>query len=100
MRKPNNCFLFLVNYFATEYQIYVSETNVALWRPTFQSGARNGRGSSLAVDGHTDPGICSSTSPVKNPWWAVDMGATFKLKSVEVSQCDEKKYSKWTKYVY
>ena len=81
--------------------MYVSEnTNVALWRPTFQSGVMMGRGSSLAVDGNTDPRACSTTNPTKNPWWAVDLGATFNLTSVAVSQRADVKYSKWTKYVY
>ena len=101
---PNNCFLFLVNYLATEYQIYVSDiTNVALWRPTFQSGAKTGRGSSLAVDGNTDTnmsvsGTCSTTGRSEHPWWAVDLGDTFKLTLVDISQ--PAPYCKWTKYVY
>ena len=65
--------------------------NLALGRPTFMSGIKNGRGGSLAVDGNKSPdtklgGSCSVADPNPKPWWAVDLGAIFNVKEVAISQ--------------
>ena len=65
--------------------------NVALLKPATQASVRFSRGPSLAVDGNKDPnaekgGSCSVMENALHPWWRVDLGSTFHLKEVSVSQ--------------
>ena len=65
--------------------------NVALLKPAAQSSIRYSRGPSLAVDGNKNPnaesgGSCSVTKRSLHPWWRVDLGSTFQLKEVSISQ--------------
>ena len=65
--------------------------NLALGRPTFMSEVRDGRGGSLAVDGNRSPlaedvGSCAITEQTTYAWWAVDIGVSFNVKEVAISQ--------------
>ena len=67
--------------------------NVALLKPATQSSIKLARGPSLAVDGNKDPsaeagGSCSATEKSLHPWWRVDLGSTFQMKEVSISQRD------------
>ena len=70
---------------------------------TSQSSVGSGRGSALAVDGNKDghfaSGSCSHTQNEENPWWAVNLGDTYKVTAVTVwnridTNCDEGQCSK------
>ena len=71
------------------------DENIALGRPAFQVSYRYNTDAGLnsvaglAVDGNMDSeyskGTCSHTDGETNPWWAVDLGKTFKLKTVEIA---------------
>ena len=67
--------------------------NVALLKPATQSSIKLARGPSLAVDGNKDPsaeagGSCSAMEKSLHPWWRVDLGSTFQMKEVSISQRD------------
>ena len=64
---------------------------MALLKPAAQSSIKSSRGPSLAVDGNKNPnaergGSCSVMGSSLHPWWRVDLGSTFQLKEVSVSQ--------------
>ena len=70
------------------------DENLALGKPAFQIssrwlGAISARAfPKLAVDGNMGPvynnGGCSHTEQETNPWWAVDLGNKYKLRTVEI----------------
>ena len=69
----------------TENQPYV-ETNVALWKTSYQSSTEHSGSSSLAVDGSTIPFYfersCTHTDYENKPWWQVDLGQLYTVAAV------------------
>ena len=63
--------------------------NLALSGPTWQSSITHDGVPSRAVDGNTDPvynGLsCTHTENEDHPWWAVDLGQTYELSTVTVT---------------
>ena len=59
---------------------------LALNQPATQSSVFNGKGASLAVDGNKNRdfslGSCIHTNSQKDPWWRVDLGASFPVAEV------------------
>ena len=69
--------------------------NVALHKPVTQTTIRDFLGPTLVVDGNKNPnaekgGSCSATDLSKYPWWRVDLGSTFQLKEVSITQGNSK----------
>lgn len=62
--------------------------NVALYKPTSQSATCHGGSSSRAVDGNTDglwwKGSVTHTCYNYQDWWQVDLGASYKIDSIDV----------------
>ncbi|TWU02788.1 DUF4347 domain-containing protein [Stieleria varia] len=63
-------------------------SNLALGRPTSQSGAVDGGIGSRAVDGNTDPvfgnGSVTQTLQTRTPLWEVDLGDEYEIASIEI----------------
>ncbi|XP_019636850.1 PREDICTED: myeloperoxidase-like, partial [Branchiostoma belcheri] len=75
-------------YFICQARGIPSGGNLALGRPTLQSGTTSGGVSSRAVDGNTDRrwggGSCIFTNSQNKPWWRVDLGRSQAIDTVVV----------------
>ena len=74
---------------SSAYIVGVAGENLALGKPTFQSDVHNIGWSDNAVDGdknavYTD-GSCTETYLGVNPWWAVDLGSSYTLDMVVIT---------------
>jgi len=72
--------------------------NVALNRPTYQSGMWDGHHGGLGNDGRNGTnlydGPCACTDDLLNPWWSVDLGAPLYVAGVKYTSVDG-----WGKFV-
>ena len=63
--------------------------NIALHKPTWQSGTWRGGESDRAVDGDVNAvwsgKSCTATEKRENPWWVVDLGRPTQLYRVDVT---------------
>ena len=63
--------------------------NLALGKPTTQSGKHTRYEASNAVDGNIisnlDSGSCTKTAKGKGSWWQVDLGAVYEIRKVVIT---------------
>ena len=64
--------------------------NVALLRPTWQSSTAETYNASLATDGSTLATLayCAQTLEETDPWWLVDLGREFLVRSVQIQNSE------------
>ena len=72
---------------------FVFLANLALRRPTSHSSTYEVYDSARAVDGVKNPslgsGSCSHTGYNTNAWWRVDLGATYTVGTVRITNRDD-----------
>ena len=67
----------------------LSDTNLALQRPSFQTSTAYGASAYRAVDGNRDSNYgsdsCTHTAGDINPWWAVDLQQKYYIHHLIIS---------------
>ena len=69
--------------------VSASQSNIALNKSTKQSSTKDNENPSRAVDGDTAGKINTQTLKEEEPWWEVDLGASYEISDIKIFNRDD-----------